>query len=46
MPVRHGTLDDFGVRDYVEDALSLEAAGDAAGYIRLRCASVQTERHR
>lgn len=37
--VSEGTLDEFGVCDYVEDALAIDAAGDTAGYLKLRCSS-------
>lgn len=41
--VSHGTLDDFQVCDYVEDAIKItvpETAESVQGYIRLHCASV------
>lgn len=34
--VSEGTLEEFVVCDYVENALSMESRGDAAGYLRLR----------
>ncbi len=44
--ISEGALDEFGVCDYVEDAVALECSGAAAtGYLRLRCASVTVERH-
>jgi ABC-type polysaccharide/polyol phosphate transport system ATPase subunit len=43
--ISEGTLDEFGVCDYVEDAIAIEAGGDAAGYIRLRCLAVRVERN-
>ena len=42
--VSEGTLDEFGVCDYVENAIGIDAAGNAAGYMRLRCASVTLDR--
>ncbi len=45
--ISEGTLDEFGVCDYVEDAVALQAGGpDAGGYMRLRCLSVAVERNR
>jgi hypothetical protein len=38
--ISEGTLDEFGVCDYVEDALALDAAGNTQGYLKLRCSSV------
>ena len=38
--ISEGTLDEFGVCDYVEDALAIDAAGDTQGYLKLRCTSV------
>jgi ABC-type polysaccharide/polyol phosphate transport system ATPase subunit len=43
--VSQGTLDEFGVCDYVEDALFFEAGGvETGGYLRLRCSSVTVRR--
>ena len=43
--VSEGTLDEFGVCDYVEDAVAVEVAGgEMGGYMRLRCASVTVRR--
>ena len=43
--VSEGTLDEFGVCDYVEDALSFESSRtDIAGYMRIPCASVSIRR--
>jgi len=38
--ISEGTLDEFGVCDYVEDALAIDAAGHTPGYLKLRCTSV------
>ena len=37
--ISEGTLDEFGVCDYVEDALAIDAAGDTPGHLRLKCSS-------
>jgi ABC-type polysaccharide/polyol phosphate transport system ATPase subunit len=45
--ISEGTLDEFGVCDYVEDAVSIDAAGPpGTGYLRMRCASVSVDRSR
>lgn len=38
--ISEGTLDEFGVCDYVEDALAIDAGGDTPGYLKLRSSSV------
>ncbi len=42
--VSEGTLDEFGVCDYVENAIAIDAGGNATGYVRLRCASITVSR--
>jgi ABC-type polysaccharide/polyol phosphate transport system ATPase subunit len=43
--VSEGTLEDFGVCDYVEDAVSIEAPGlEFAGYLRMKCLSVTSHK--
>jgi lipopolysaccharide transport system ATP-binding protein len=42
--ISEGTLDEFGVCDYVEDAISIEAAGSVAGYVKLPCSGVTVQR--
>lgn len=43
--VSEGTLDEFGVCDYVEDAVTVDLAGaDTGGYLRLRCKSVKVQK--
>ncbi len=43
--VSEGTLDEFGVCDYVENAVAFEASGaETGGYMKLRCASVRVTR--
>jgi ABC-type polysaccharide/polyol phosphate transport system ATPase subunit len=45
LAVSDGTLGDFGVCDYVEDALSFDVdGGNVVGYLKLRCAAVLTTR--
>jgi ABC-type polysaccharide/polyol phosphate transport system ATPase subunit len=39
--ISDGTLDEFGVCDYVEDALSLESHTVATGYLKLRSSSAR-----
>ncbi len=46
LAVSDGSLDDFAVCDYVEDALELTACGTASrGYFELRCSGVTVHRN-
>jgi ABC-type polysaccharide/polyol phosphate transport system ATPase subunit len=45
LAVSEGTLDEFGVCDYVEDALTFEMHDrNVVGYLKLRCAAVLSSR--
>jgi lipopolysaccharide transport system ATP-binding protein len=43
--ISEGTLDEFGVCDYVEDAMAIDVAGEITGYMKLRCSAVAVSQH-
>jgi ABC-type polysaccharide/polyol phosphate transport system ATPase subunit len=46
LAVSEGTLGEFGVCDYVEDAITVDTREtDIAGYMRLRCSAIQVHRN-